>query len=159
MAPTGLKCYNNTFVLASDPVCTGPSDIQNFPILVTTQDWSVLTQYGLASALSAALMQIGTQIQPTAIYFASSAGRRLAAQQLMSIRSPYKNLSAALAVAVDRLPAILAANNIAVNVSLQPVSPSHLPSHAAPSLVSGIVANSISIVTCVVFSVISVIMI
>lgn len=170
MAPTGLKCYNNTFVLASDPVCAPAGPIQTFPIVVDTQDWSVLTQYGLASALSTALAQAGARIQPVAIYFPSVSveGRRLASQQWMSVYSSYANLSTALAVALTELPAILAANNLAVTMWLQPpsASPSGSPSpsgsakpNAGPALlVSGIVAYSVSIVTCVVLF-ISVIMI
>ena len=167
MAPTGLKCYNNTFVLASDPVCAPAGPIQTFPIVVDTQDWSVLTQYGLASALSTALAQAGARIQPVAIYFpsVSTEGRRLASQQWMSVYSSYANLSTALAVALTELPAILAANNLAVTMWLQPPSSSASPSASAkpnegpsPLLVSGIVAYSVSIVTCVVLF-ISVIMI
>jgi len=165
MAPTGLQCYNNTFVLASDPVCTHSGPVQTFPIVVASQDWSVLTQYGLASALSAALAQTGTRIQPVAIYFpsVSAEGRRLARQQWMSVYSSYANLSTALAAAVTELPAILAANNLAVTMWLQPLSASPSPSGSvsampASLLVSGVVVYSMSIVTCVVL-VITVIMI
>ena len=170
VAPTGLQCYNNTFVLASDPVCTPSGPVQTFPIVVASQDWSVLTQYGLASALSTALAQTGTRIQPVAIYFpsVSAEGRRLASQQWMSVYSSYANLSTALAAAVTELPAILAANNLAVTMWLQPPSASASPSGSvsadasasavASLLVSGVVVYSMSIVTCVVL-VITVIMI
>jgi len=152
MAPTGLKCYNNTFVLASDPICTGPSNnSQTFPILVTTQDWSVLTQYELASTLSTALTRVGTPVQPADIYFASApvssaSGRRLAVKQLMSIHSSYANLSTALAVA-------FAENNLAVTLWLPSVSPTQTPGvvYSATNVhaISGVIADSIAIVSCV----------
>ena len=144
MAPTGLKCYNNTFVLASDPVCSGYSDVQVFPIMVDTQDWSVLTQYGLASSLSAALTK--TDIQPTDIYFSSAFGRRLASQQLMSIHSSYANLSTVLAVAI-------ATNNLAVTLWLPSVSPTQTQTPTPRVLysakaISGVIADSIAIASC-----------
>ena len=110
MAPTGLKCYENDFVLASDPVCTGQEAGQAFPVVVVSQDWSLLRQFSLANALATALRSTGVSVEPTDIYF-SQQGRRLAySEQMMYIRSSATYLSNALSEAMDRLPEILGTN-------------------------------------------------
>lgn len=110
MAPTGLMCYENDFVLASDPICTGLAAGQAFPVVIASQDWSVLRQYSMAKALAAALRTSGVAVEATDIYFAQM-GRRLSdSEQMMYIRSSATYLSNALSDAMDRLPAMLGTN-------------------------------------------------
>lgn len=127
MAPTGLLCYENTFVLASDPVCVGNVPSQEFPIVLYSGNeslpWSVLYQYELASALATSLSSVGLLVRPSDIYFPSAVGRILFAHSLaetLSIHSADPNLDKALALAMHKLPAILASNNLAVSIALVP---------------------------------------
>ena len=153
LAPTGLKCYDNDFVLASDPVCTGQDAGQAFPVMIASNDWSVLQQYSMASALAAALYSTGVNVEPTDIYFAHQ-GRRLAySEQMMYIRSSATYLSNALSEALDRL----AASNVAVTMWLpSPVATISATATAAATAVhqmiatqwSGAATYGISIVTC-----------
>jgi len=158
MAPTGLKCYENDFVLASDPVCTGLAAGQAFPVVITTQDWSVLRQYSLANALAAALRTSGVSVEASDIYFAQ-VGRRLAySDQMMYIRSSATYLSNALSEAMDRL----SASNVAITMWLpSPVATISATATAAATAAdaiqqmiinqvwSGAAAYGLSIVTCI----------
>ena len=125
-SPVGLVCYDNTFVLASNPTCRGFQSVQEFPIYLDTSNasaiWSVLYEYRVASAVASAFSKTPTNITVSDIYL-SSRGRRLsAAEQTLGIRSSDPNLSKSLVVAVANLPQILFTNHLGVTITL--MSPS-----------------------------------
>jgi len=109
VAPEGLVCYDNSFVLASEPMCSANSSLQQqFPISINYNNgsvaWSVLSQYAIASAMANALQNAGSNVAPADIYFhqESNTLRRLTARvdTYMTVQSSDKNLENLLDVAV-----------------------------------------------------------
>ena len=122
--PVGLTCYENTFILQSQPVCyIGDEQEQQFPVTLdysnTSIIWSVLSQYTLASALAESLESAGISVLPTDIYF-STFDRRLAdsSTHWITIRSSDPTLRSVLDDALQTLPFTLASHNLPVRVSL-----------------------------------------
>jgi len=128
VAPEGLVCYDNSFVLASEPMCSANSSVQQqFPISINYNNgsvaWSVLSQYAIASAMANALQNAGSNVAPADIYFhqESNTLRRLIARvdTYMTVQSSDKNLENLLDVAVRQyLEQELAKRNLDMVVEL-----------------------------------------
>lgn len=152
-APTGLVCYDHSFVLESNPVCySGSGLVQQFPVSIDYSNksivWSVLSQYALASALSESLRGV----YPTDIYFSDKGRRLIASNMQLMIRSSDTTLPSSVATAWKNLPSKLAARNLPISVRLATVasatpSPSAVPAPTPSKLaqVSGVEAKYLSL--------------
>lgn len=82
-APRGLVCYDNSFVLASHPVCTKASlSYYPFPLSISynnSERWSILSDYELTAAFSSAFTSAGVHVLPNDMYIVSNSnqGRQL----------------------------------------------------------------------------------
>ena len=148
VAPEGLVCYDNSFVLASEPMCSANASLtqkqQQFPVSIHYKNgsvaWSVLSQYAIASAMANALRNAGSDVEVTDIYFhqESNTVRRLTAHvdTYMTIQSSDKNLESALDVAIRQyLAQELSKRNMDIVVEFYS-TPSSPSSSSSPSLSS-----------------------
>lgn len=139
--PVGLVCYNNAFILGSDPVCA-EGMYQTFPVIVDysneTIPVTVLYQYALASALAEAISYAGVPVVASDVYI-GGLGRRLAvSEQLLSVQSSDTSLAGVVAHAMQDLPNILTRDNLVVRVWLQ----ESLTPTSSPLPVANAVANA-----------------
>ena len=119
-APVGLVCYDNAFILGSDPLCAENAVYQTFPLFVdySNESATVLYQYALTSAIAEAITHAGVPVTAADIYI-GVAGRRLAvSEQLLSVQSSDTSLAGVIAHAMRELPTILERDNLAVRVWL-----------------------------------------